>query len=310
MTAVNVRPFQRADRDQVTALVNAHAAAVVPGVVASVNAVLTQFEREPDEVVVGPWVTERQVLVAEQEGGIAAAALLCRYRDDPDVGATYRNAGEIRWLVFRPMAPVGNPYWRDGQAAARLLMDACLVRMSTWRVARVMAEGDLPVPGVYGVPQQWPHVEQLYREAGFRARADGVEVVHLADLAGLPNPGPAPLRGLALTRSVGINGTRFAAVLGAEDVGYVEVAALDAPERLPRQGRLADIGNLEVAPDRRRLGVGTWLVAHAAHWLRLGHADRLLHYSGEDDEAALAFVASLGFVEVTRTRRGWVLSAP
>ncbi|WP_211261362.1 hypothetical protein [Pseudonocardia acaciae] len=41
--------FRRSDRDQVTKLVNARAAAVVPGAGASVNAVLTQFEREPDE---------------------------------------------------------------------------------------------------------------------------------------------------------------------------------------------------------------------------------------------------------------------
>jgi ribosomal protein S18 acetylase RimI-like enzyme len=310
MPSVSVRPFQRADRDQVTALVNAHAAAVVPGVVASVNAVLTQFEREPDEVIVGPWVAERQVLVAEQEGGVAAAALLCRYRDAPDVGGWYRNAGEVRWLVFRPLAPAGNPHWRDGQAAARMLMDACLTRMRAWRVVRVMAAGDLPVPGVYGVPQQWPHVEQLYREVGFRAPAAAVEVVHVADLAGLPLPGNPPLPGLALTRSVGINGTRFAAVLEAEEVGYVEVAVLDTPERLPRQGGLADIGNLHVASDHRGVGVGTWLVAHAARWLRLGHVDRLLHYSGEDDQAGLAFVENLGFVEVTRTRRGWVLAGP
>src|SRR4051812_20488956 len=87
MTAVNVRPFQRADRDQVTALVNAHAAAVVPGVVASVNAVLTQFEREPDEVVVGPWVTERQGLGAGQGGGTAPAGPLCPFPGGPDGAA-------------------------------------------------------------------------------------------------------------------------------------------------------------------------------------------------------------------------------
>jgi hypothetical protein len=81
---VLIRPFRRADRDQVTALVNGHAAAVVPGVAASVNTVLAQFEREPDEVIVDPWVLERRALVAEQDGGIAAAALVVRYRDEAD----------------------------------------------------------------------------------------------------------------------------------------------------------------------------------------------------------------------------------
>jgi hypothetical protein len=38
-----VRPFRRADRDQVAALVNAHVESVLPGVTLSVNAVLSQL---------------------------------------------------------------------------------------------------------------------------------------------------------------------------------------------------------------------------------------------------------------------------
>jgi hypothetical protein len=44
---VAVRPFERRDRDQLTSLVNLHVAAVIPGVVLSVNAVLSQLEHEP-----------------------------------------------------------------------------------------------------------------------------------------------------------------------------------------------------------------------------------------------------------------------
>ena len=310
MSVVEVRPFHRTDRDQVTALVNAHAAAVVPGVAASVNAVLTQFEREPDEVVVDPWTAERHVLVAEQDGGIAAAALLCRYRDAPDVGSAFRNAGDIRWLVFRPMAPAGNPHWQDGQAAARLLMGACLARLRSWGVARITADGALPVPGVYGVPRQWPHIEQLYTETGFLVPAQPVEVVHLADLTQIPGPAAPPLPGLVVRRSVGINGTRFTASSRTQDVGHIEVAVLDSADRHPRQSGLADIGDLYVVEDHRRLGIGGWLVAHAACWLRLAHVDRLLHYADEGEEALLSFVEHLGFVEVTRTRRGWELVTP
>ena len=54
MTPVRVRPFRRADRDQLTALVNAHAQAVAPGVVVSVNTVLSQLEAEPGEFIVDP----------------------------------------------------------------------------------------------------------------------------------------------------------------------------------------------------------------------------------------------------------------
>ncbi len=45
----------------------------MPGVSVSVNAVLSQLEREPDEFVVDPWVVERVTLVAEQRGRVTAA---------------------------------------------------------------------------------------------------------------------------------------------------------------------------------------------------------------------------------------------
>ena len=66
MSDVQVRPFRRADRDQLTRLVNAHAEAVVPGMSVSVNTVLSSLERQPGEFIVDPWVSERVTLVAEQ----------------------------------------------------------------------------------------------------------------------------------------------------------------------------------------------------------------------------------------------------
>lgn len=105
MSSFEVRPFQRSDREQLTALVNAHVQAVVPGLSVSVNAVLSQLEREPGEFIVGPWVVERVTLVAEQRGRVAAAAHLLRYGDGAEVGKHYRGAGEIRWLVCWPEAP-------------------------------------------------------------------------------------------------------------------------------------------------------------------------------------------------------------
>lgn len=109
MSTFSIRSFCRTDRDQVAGLVNFHAGAVVPGSSVSVNAVLAQFEREPGEFIVDPWVAERHVLVAEQNNAIVAATLLLRYRDEPEVGESMRNAGEIRWLLFTPIAPTGQP---------------------------------------------------------------------------------------------------------------------------------------------------------------------------------------------------------
>src|SRR5512132_3147670 len=99
-----VRQFRRDDRQQLTDLVNAHVGAVVPGACLSVDTVTSQLQREPGEFIVDPWVTDRRTLVAEQRGRVVAAAHLLRYGAGPEVGDTYRDAGEIRWLLCWPEA--------------------------------------------------------------------------------------------------------------------------------------------------------------------------------------------------------------
>jgi hypothetical protein len=76
MSTVQLRPFRRSDRDQLTRLVNAHAEAVVLGRSASVNAVLGSLERQPGEFVEDPWVSERVTLVADLRDRVVAAAHL------------------------------------------------------------------------------------------------------------------------------------------------------------------------------------------------------------------------------------------
>ncbi len=97
MSSIAVRPFRRSDREQLAELVNAHAAAVVPGLGVSVAAVLSQLERQPEEFIVDPWVCDRVTLVAEQEQRVMAAVHLLRYAADDRVGPDYRDAGEIHW---------------------------------------------------------------------------------------------------------------------------------------------------------------------------------------------------------------------
>ena len=102
---VDVRSFRRSDRQQVTALVNAHVAAVIPGVSLSVAAVMSSLGRDPGEHIVDPGVVERVTLVAEQRQRIVAAAHLLRYGADDRVAEGYRDAGEIRWLLCWPPVP-------------------------------------------------------------------------------------------------------------------------------------------------------------------------------------------------------------
>ena len=316
MSQIEVRAFRRADRDQLTDLVNGHAAAVVPGRGASVAAVLSQLERQPGEHITDPWVCERLTLVAQQRQRVAAAAHLLRYAADESVGPSYRNAGEISWLLFWPEAPrIGSPCWTDGTEAAEKLIAACVRRLDEWGVTSQSASGDLPVPGVYGVPEQWPHIRALYERAGFSH--DGhTEVVYLATVEDLRRPADPSIPGLSVRRSVGLNGTRLSAVLGDQVIGYIEVEIFDDGERLARHGGCADIGNLCVAEQYRRRGVATWLLGRAADWLRLAHVDRVLDYTylegrdvtGQDYDEHRAFLQASPFTELTQTMRGWTRS--
>jgi GNAT superfamily N-acetyltransferase len=316
MSSIQVRPFRRSDRDQLTELVKAHAAAVVPGLSISVSSTLAALERQPGEFIEDPWVAERVTLVAEQQNRVAAAAHLLRYFPDDRAGADARDVGEIRWLVFWPEAPAGNPYWPDSAPAASSLMTACLAQCESWGVSRQHADGELPVHGVYGVPEQWPHIRALYHEAGF-SHTGHTEIVYLARVGDLPHPDEAPLAGLSVRRSVGINGCRLSAVLGPDVVGYIEVETFDEGERLARTAGWADVGNLHVTEPYRRRGVGSWLLGQAAAWLELARVDRLLTYAWLEgtDSGGLsyddyrAFLPAVGFRELTRTQRGWTRPA-
>jgi GNAT superfamily N-acetyltransferase len=305
---VQVRRFDRADRDQLTDQLtdqlNAHIGAVVPNVSVSVSGLLSRLEREPGEFIVDPWVSERVTLVAKQRHRVVAAAHLLRYADGEPVGPAYRNLGEIGWLVRWPDAP----YWPDAAAAGDALLRACLAQLTRWPVTRWAADGSLPAPGVYGVPEQWPHIHELYRRAGFTAGRS--ETVVAARVEALPRPVEPPVPGLTARRRLGINGTRFEACLGDRPIGYVEVAGRDDAPRTQGTGIWADLGNLHVDEDHRRRGVATWLLGQAADWLDLGGVRRLLGYLAEGDDAEGAFYRACGFQVLTRTVRDYARTPP
>lgn len=300
MASFEVRPFRRDDREQLTALVNAHVQAVVPGVSVSVNRVLSQLEREPDEFIVDPWVIERVTLVAEQRGRVAAAAHLLRYGDDAAVGEFYRGTGEIRWLVCWPAAP----YWPDATAAGDAVAAAAVAFLTRSGATRLHADGALPAPGVYGLPAQWPHVHAILERAGFEP-GGRTELVYLAEVDALRRAA-APDPGLSVARTLGSTGTRFAAQLDGAVVGHIEVESrFGEAGRVARQEGWADVGNLCVDAAHRRRGIAGWLLGQAAEWLRLGHVDRLLDYATPDESDYIAFLRHAGFRELTRTTRGW-----
>ncbi|MBW8801152.1 MAG: GNAT family N-acetyltransferase [Streptomyces sp.] len=299
MPALTVRPFRRHDRDQLTDLVNAHVSAVVPGVSVSTNTVLSALERRPDEFITDPWVSERVTLVAEQRDHVIAAAHLLRYRSGPDVGESYREVGEIDWFLCHPAAS-----FRQGtDEAADLMMGACLAQLARWNVRVRYAGGEVPAPGVYGLPHTWPHIRAAFERVGFRHVGD-TEVILIARVPDLP---PAEARpGITVQRTLGECGTRLTAYADGRALGFIEVdTSLARPERHARAAGLADIGNLHVDPGAYGTGLEHWLLAQAADWLRLCGADRLLAYEAASDQTAIAYLTSAGFRELTRTDRRW-----
>lgn len=299
MPALQVRPLRRADRDQLTELINAHVAAVVPGVTVSVNTVLSDLERQPGEFITDPWVSERVTLVAEQRDHVVAAAHLLRYRADDEVGPGCRDIGEIDWFVCRPPAS----FWPDSDEAADLLMSACLAQLARWNVRARYASGELPAPAVHGLPRNWPHIRAVYERAGFRHVGD-TEVVLIARVADLPCREPRP--GVTVDRTLGECGTRFTAYADGRALGFIEVdTALFRPERHTRGAGLADIGNLHTDPSVYGEGLEHWLLGQAADWLGLCGVDRLLAYETATERTMIDHLISAGFRELTRTDRRW-----
>ncbi|TWF76279.1 ribosomal protein S18 acetylase RimI-like enzyme [Pseudonocardia hierapolitana] len=299
MPPIEIRPFRRSDRDQLTELVNAHVEAVLPGVSVSPNAVLSQLEREPDEIVVDPWVTTRHTLVAIQRDRLVAAAHLRTFADEERVAPDYRGAGEFLWLLCWPSSTY--------EEAADALAASAIAALERAGVRRIHGDGSLPAPATYGIPDVWPHVAAALERAGFSPGAR-IEVILVADVADLPRPGDPPVPGLGLRTALGGRGTRLTAVLDGQVVGIHEVQTdLTAGGTRSRLAGWAEVWELDVDAAHRRRGIGTWLVGHAADRLRLARADRLLTYAVPDeDDGELPFLQAVGFRELTRTRRGWL----
>ena len=242
--SIEVRPFRREDREQLTALVNAHVAAVLPGGSVSVSRVLSQLEREPGEFIVDPWVSERATLVAVQRGRVVAAAHLLRYAAEAHVGESYRGAAEIRWFLFWPDAP----FWHGSLEAADVLLAACVAQLDRWQPTAQYADGTLPYPGVYGVPEQWPHVRAALRARRLRVSTstDAPRPCCSRSSTGYPPPATRPSTACVSRGRSGSTGLASRPCSRTRSLGYVEVEILDEAERIGRQGRIADIGNLEV----------------------------------------------------------------
>ena len=288
-----VRPFERHDRDQLTDLVNLHIAAVLPGVAVSVNTVMSQLEREPQESIVDPWVIDRRCLVAtDDEERVHASALLHRFSTGPGVSPDFADAGEIRWLICRP----------DQLDDGRRLLDACMTLLDEWHVETRYADGSLPAPACYGVPDAWPHIRALYSEAGFApSRQETVLRIRCADLIQRDRPT------LEVDRSVGVLGTRFTLSENSGPVGFIEVCQLTAElARGYSSMGWADVGNLHVEIGGDPETVVPQLYSAGAEWLLRGGIETLIEYHSEENpKEHLELLERCGFEVLVTNARGW-----
>ena len=293
-----IRPFARHDREQLTSLVNAHIKAVIPGWSVPTAAILNQMEREPGEYIVDPWVVDRETWVAIERDRIAAAAHLHRYGPEAPVGPAYRDAAAICWFVC----------WPEHIDVGRRLMSAMLDRLDRWSPRVQYLDVSLPARLAYGLQDAWPHLRVLAEDAGFSDAEGRTELQLLLPLERVTAPGPAPLDGVRMRRRLHAFGAAFTAVVDGREIGYVEV-----DDDFTRNGTMlrcdgwADVSNFSIAPDYRRHGLATWLLQHAAEWLRLGGTRNLIAYLDDTELESEQghWYRAAGFTELNRTRRGW-----
>jgi GNAT superfamily N-acetyltransferase len=299
---ITVESFQAEHLPQLQALVNAHIGALVPGWALPAAYLAERLARNPGEYIVDPWVIERATLCAIEQRRVVAAAHLLRYGSGPEVGARLRNVGEIAWLFG----------WPDAAEAIAATLLAAHQQLKHWKVAGGWALESPPIGPFAGLPDAWPHIATALARVGYRAgQGTRQESIYGGWLPQVPPPGEPPIEGITLQRTAGGFGTCFTALLSGQAIGACEcIADLGEGGALPALRGWGELTKLEVHPDWRSRGIGSWLVQHAVAWLRLGGCDRVVLSVAAENEAAGAgrFYQRLGWQPLVRLQRG--LSLP
>jgi len=103
------------------------------------------------------------------------------------------------------------------------------------------------------------------------------------------------------------DGAELRAVRGSDTLGRLQLEVHE-PGDLPALARWGEVWGIDVGEPHRRQGVGRWLVAQGAEWLRLAGRDRLLcEVLAAEEATAGAFWQAVGLQPVTRIRRGFEL---
>jgi len=127
-----------------------------------------------------------------------------------------QDAGEIDWFLALPH--------RDDVASATL--SSAREQLSSWKVTPEYGwDRGVPArPPLLSVPDFWAHVAATLDAAGHDLLTKNHrEALFGGTFDGVPAPGEPPFANLALRRTAGTDGTRFAAVLDGQELGHCEV---------------------------------------------------------------------------------------
>src|SRR5215475_6479538 len=110
---VSVEQHREAHLAQLERLVNRHLAGVVPGWQLPAGVIAGSLRSPQEGGGPDPWITKRRTLCAVQDDRLLGAAHVIHYGSGPEVGAAYRDAAELAWILF----------WPDAEPAAHALVD-------------------------------------------------------------------------------------------------------------------------------------------------------------------------------------------
>jgi GNAT superfamily N-acetyltransferase len=299
---MNIQPYHPRYLPELQRLVNHHISAVLPGWALPATYIERHLERNPHQNFIDRWVAERKTLIALEQERVVAAVHMLRYRAAGETSADYRGACDVAWLLASN--------WHT-QAAGKLLA-AAVEQCDAWQATSVFAwDSHLPTPLIFGIPDVWPHLAQVFTHAGFEPHPERNEALYGGWLRDVPAPAPAPLVGLVLKRAAGdIWGVRFSAQLDGDEIAFCEcMSDLTEGGDVPRLQGWAVLGEIFTHEAYRNRGVGRWLLQSAVEWLRLAGCDRVALSCAADDEQAGAgrFYRRFGWDVFTKIQDSWQL---
>lgn len=295
---VSVEDHRGSHLDQLQRLVNMHLAGVVPGWGLPAEVIASSLGGATDEEGTDPWVAMRRTLCALDGDRLLGAAHVLLYGSGAEVGAGYRNAAELAWLLF----------WPEAEGAAQALVNTARSLAGAWDARCLYAcDTSLPVPVVTGVPECWPHVSAALSRAGFEPVVGGEEVIYGGQLPDR-GTGDPPIAGLMVRAALEEPGHRFFAELDGTEIGFLDwTPDLSFGGTLPALGGWAQLSSLGVRQGWRGQGIGPWLVRRTVPLLRVLGVRRVVVALTAREEAAGAgsMCRQLGWEPLARLEQGW-----